>query len=241
MTPGVGGGRRADLFLIAARAPVAGTTKTRLGAGIGMERAARLYRAFLVDLSHRFTVARAAEEGYDLGWAFTPDDADFAQLVADLGPGDVEGAHFVPQVGDGWAERQANLLRWGHDHGYDRTILIASDSPHLGAEIAVQTFTALRRSDVAIGRVGDGGYYLIGLSGFHDVFSGVPMGTGTAADDLLGRAAAMGLRIAEMPPTFDVDEIGDLARLAVELSPDGGNAPATWAALRELGLLPSVR
>ena len=39
------------LLLIAAREPVPGLTKTRLGATIGMARAAELYAAFLVDLA----------------------------------------------------------------------------------------------------------------------------------------------------------------------------------------------
>ena len=41
--------------MIAARDPVPGATKTRLGAAIGMERAATLYRAFLQDLAARLT------------------------------------------------------------------------------------------------------------------------------------------------------------------------------------------
>lgn len=231
--------RSPDLLLIAARAPVPGTTKTRLGASIGMERAARLYRAFLVDLSRRFTPALAAKDGYDLGWAYTPADVDFAAVVAELGGVAASGAQFVPQEGDGWAARQANLLRWGPRHGYERTVLIASDSPHLPSGIAPQTFAALRTADVAIGRVDDGGYYLIGLTGFHDVFTGVPMGTGDAAGALLSRAGALGLGIVEMPPTFDIDEQEDLERLTAALAPDGAAAPATWAALNELGLRPS--
>jgi uncharacterized protein len=90
--------------------------------------------------------------------------------------------------------------------------------------------------DIAMGRTLDGGYYLIGMRGFHDVLSGVPMSTVTAAAALAARTDDLGLRLAELPLTFDIDEERDLEHLQRELAPDGAIAPATWAALRRLGL-----
>lgn len=230
-----------NLFLICARAPEPGAAKTRLGATIGMERAARLYRAFLTDLAARFAPDRDGDPGYDLGWAFSPAGCDFRALLAGLGHPPPDGVVFVPQRGDGWGARQTNLLRWGFAHGYARTVLVASDSPQLDRSIAAAAFAALDDHDAVVGRVHDGGYYLIGLRGFHDVLSGVPMGTAAAGDALVARAAALRLRLAELPPTFDVDEAVDLALLRAALAPDGIPAPATWAALRDLGLAePSV-
>ncbi len=223
--------RERNLFLIAARAPVPGQTKTRLGTDIGMERAARLYRAFLVDLASRFTPATGDDLGWDLGWAYTPAEADFPAILTDLGCPPPAGVRFVGQQGDGWGERQRNLLRWGHDRGYGRTVLVASDSPHLPRSTPALAFAALAENEVVLGRVLDGGYYLIGLRGFHDVLAGVPMSTGDAADALVARSAALGLRVAELPTTFDVDEAADLARLRRFLAPDVDAAPATWAAL----------
>jgi len=217
-----------NLFLIAARAPVAGQTKTRLGAAIGMDRAAVLYRAFLTDLAARFAPTAA----YDLGWAVSPPDTDFVAVLTDLGRPPAPGVRIVPQAGDDWGARQANLLRWGHEHGYARTVLAASDSPHLDAGVPAAAFAALAIHDVAIGRVHDGGYYLIGVRGAnHGVLTGVPMSTASAADAVLARAAALGLSAAELPPTFDIDEAADLDRLRAALAPDGAAAPATWAAL----------
>ncbi len=227
---------RHNLFLIAARNPVPGETKTRLGAVIGAERAALLYRAFLTDLAARFTPTPGTDPDFDLGWAFTPPACDFGHVLAELGWPQPEHVHFVPQVGQDWGARQANLLRWGYDHGYARTALTASDSPHLPRSTAADAFTALVDHDMVFGRVHDGGYYLIGLRGFHDVLSGVPMSTRSAADAICARAHDLGLHIAELPPTFDVDEAGDLDLLRHALAPDGAAAPATWAALHDLAL-----
>ena len=248
-----------NLFLIAARAPVPGQTKTRLGTAIGMDRAARLYRAFLLDLATRFTPTAVDAPcsttepsprvpgprnvaTYDLGWAFTPAEHNFRRVLHDLGaPAQPAGVRFVPQRGDGWGERQANVLRWGFDHGYDRVVLVASDSPHLPAATPAAAFTALDDHDVALGRVHDGGYYLIGLGPAaratpHALLCPVPMSTASSADALVARAATLGLSLSELPPTFDVDEVPDLDRLHAALAPGGAAAPATWAALHELRL-----
>ena len=225
------------LFLIAAREPAPGMTKTRLGADIGMERAAELYAAFLVDLSARFTPGPGEDWGFDVGWAFTPAGVDFASILQQIGcAAPPVPVHFVPQHGDGWDVRQANILTWGHAQGYERTVLIGSDSPQLPLAVVREAFAALTDHDVAMGRTLDGGYYLIGMRGFHNVLTGVPMSTVSAADALAGRSDALGLRLAELPLTFDVDEERDLHHLRLALAPDGTAAPATWAAMRRLRL-----
>lgn len=231
--------RNENLLLIGARAPVPGACKTRLGASIGMATAATLYRAFLVDLAARFTGHPGAEtRNYDVAWAYTP-DVDFAAVLRDCGCSEPPVAvEFVLQEGDGWGARQANLLRWGATHGYARTVLIASDAPQLSHDVVVQAFAVLEARDVVLARSVDGGYSLIGMRGYHDVLSGVPMSTSSAGDALVGRAGSLGLEIGETAAIFDVDEAADLDLLAEALAPDGAAAPATWAALRSLNLLP---
>lgn len=232
--------RNDNLLLIGARAPVPGTCKTRLGASIGMAVAAALYRAFLVDLAARFTGDPGWEiRNYDVAWAYTP-EVDFAAVLRDCGccePRSPVG--FVLQAGEGWGVRQANLLRWGDAHGYARTVLVASDAPQLSQEVVAHAFAMLETRDVVLARSLDGGYSLIGMQGYHDVLSGVPMSTSSAGDAVVARARSLGLRIGETDAIFDVDEAADLDLLISTLAPNGAAAPATWAALRSLGLLPA--
>jgi glycosyltransferase A (GT-A) superfamily protein (DUF2064 family) len=224
-----------NLLLIAAREPASGFAKTRLGETIGMERAATLYRAFLGDLAVRFA---SSGDAYQLAWAYTPTECDFRALIGRMNARAVlPPVRFVDQIGETWGERQTNLLRWGDDQGYARTVLIASDSPQLPRSIVLRAFENLRSHDVTFGRVHDGGYYLIGLRGFHDVLSGVPMSTSSAADALAARNSALGLTYAELPGTFDIDVEHDLDLLIAALAPDGAAAPRTWHALHALGLI----
>ena len=228
------GSRRADdLLMIAARAPVAGATKTRLGKAIGMDRAAALYRAFLQDLAARFDTVTT---DFDVAWTYSPPECDFrAELKAVTGVIS-PGARFVPQSGQDWGVRQLNLLRWGGDQGYQRMILMASDSPHLPVSLIASGFDLLREHEIVLGRVRDGGYYLIGQRGFHDVLSSVAMSTASAADDVVARSRERGLAVRELPMTFDVDERTDLDELTATLRADLSLCPATWQALHRLGL-----
>jgi len=94
--------------------------------------------------------------------------------------------------------------------------------------------------DVVLGRTYDGGYYLIGVRGDHDVLTGIPMSTTSAADALAARVLSDGLTLAETPTTFDIDEEPDLNHLRAALAPNGAAAPATWAALKRLGLVEAI-
>jgi uncharacterized protein len=229
------------LLLIAAKEPVPEMVKTRLGATIGMARAAALYAAFLVDLASRFTPRQDEDRGFDVGWAFTPADVDFACVLERIGCDPPPSTIcFVAQQGDGWDVRQANIFAWGYEQGYERIVLIGSDSPQLAFSVVSDAFAALVDHDVAMGRTLDGGYYLIGMRGFHHVLTGVPMSTVSAADALARRTRDLGLRLAELPITFDIDEERDLEHLRRALAPDDAFAPATWVALQQLGLDNSI-
>jgi glycosyltransferase A (GT-A) superfamily protein (DUF2064 family) len=227
-----------NLLIVVARAPDPATTKTRLGATIGAERACALYRAFLADVAGRFAPRPGSEGGYDFAWGFTPAEAEFPGTIAAITGDPVDGsAIFVAQEGDSLNERLTNLFRWGFARGHRRVVIMASDSPQLPLRTATEAFANLGRNDVTIGRVADGGYYLVGLSRFSNLLIDLPMSTSSAADAVAARAHEFGLRFGEITPSFDVDEAPDLYRLYAALAPDGALAPATWAALHRLGLV----
>lgn len=192
---------------VAAKAPRAGLAKTRLAADLGGPAALALYRGFLSDLATRFAAAR-----FPVGWYVTPPDA-----WADLGPivtrpGPPPGVLAQP-VGD-WTARQRALFRGAAARGEARTVLIASDSPHLELRVVKTALEALERVDVVVGPTHDGGYYLIGMRGWHDVLDGVAMSTDVVLDGVLGVARRTGATVAVLEPTFDVDGRDDLELLA---------------------------
>ena len=208
---------------IAAKAPRAGQVKTRLAAAIGDAATLDLYRAFLSDLADEFPAA---------GWFVTPTDAwrDIAAIVArpvqspasvlDQGPGD-------------WTNRQRFLFETSAQRGEERTVLIGSDSPHLRSSIVEQAFRALDDHDVVFGPTPDGGYYLIGMRGWHDILAGVPMSTYSVFEQIHAQSRAMGVSMAVLDATFDVDEVDDLTLLRAAVAESDG-LHATRGALARL-------
>lgn len=215
------------ILYIAAKAPRVGLAKTRLGNRIGHETATALYKAFLRDLGARF-----AHAPFPVGWYITPPDA-----WPELEPIVAHGAEprVVPQGNGDWTERQCMLFKGAAARGEERVVLVASDSPHLMVEVVADALEQLNQHDVVFGPVHDGGYYLIGMRGWHDIFEGVAMSTATVLDDLIKRAEQMGLSVALVAATFDIDEVGDLPQLR-RLAHERPDLPATRAALAALGL-----
>lgn len=219
-----------DILYVAAKAPREGVAKTRLGTRVGHEAAVGLYRGFLRDLAARFSGAP-----FPVGWYVTPPDAwsDLAPLV------DGHGEPRVLFQGDGdWTERQRDLFRGAEGRGEERTVLIASDSPQLGVRVVQEAFRELERHELVFGPTHDGGYYLIGMRGWHDVLHDIPMSTNTVLDDIATRAKTSGLSVGWVETTFDVDEVEDLDRLR-GLVARRADLAATRAALERYGLLES--
>ena len=224
------------VLYVAARAPRSGFTKTRLGQAIGDEQATLLYAAFISDLA-----ARLAGLPFTVGWYVTPKDAwdDLAPLIGTSFGHDEYSGRAGPVLVQGrgdWATRQQQLFREAPNRGETRTILIASDSPHLDVTEVVEAFELLVGYDLVLGPTFDGGYYLVGMRGPREILDGVEMSTGTVLAEIVERAERLGLSVAFIRPTFDVDEAGDLARLA-EVVRHRDDLPATRAALDLLGRL----
>jgi uncharacterized protein len=215
-----------DALWVIARAPRIGFAKTRLGRTIGHERAIVLYQAFLRDLAGRF-----ARSPFAPGWYVTPSDAwpEISSLTGETG-------RVLFQGGGDLAERQRELFLGATSRGERRTVLIASDSPHLTVEVVEEAFRRLDRQDLVFGPTYDGGYYLIGMRGYHDVLQETPMSVGTELDGLLARSQLFGLSVGMLEPTFDVDVVEDLQHLR-PLVLERPDLAATRDALESVGLL----
>jgi uncharacterized protein len=209
-------------LIIMARYPEAGKTKTRLARTLGDEAVAGLYRAFLTDLARRFAVAQ-----YALHWAYTPAEVDYQAFVQTLAPEQARYMHSFPQQGSDFGARLHAAFQETHRRGYQRTILIGSDSPQIVSELIAEAESALDDADVVLGPAEDGGYYLIAMRQPHDVFSGIPMSTDVVARMTLESAARQHLTTRLLDPLFDIDELPDLLRLAHLLEINSVYAPET--------------
>jgi uncharacterized protein len=210
-------------LLIVAKRPVPGQTKTRLCPPLSAEQAAQLYECFLRDT---LDLARAVS-GVVRSIAYLPHEEDkyFRQLAPDF--------ELLPQVGASLGERLDNALTRCLSDGYERAVIMDSDSPTLPSTFVAQAFDALDDADVTLGPCEDGGYYLIGLRRPQPrLLREVRMSTPDVLRDTLALAEQDSLRVALLPTWYDVDTIQELDRLRGELRKANGPAPHTRAFLK---------
>lgn len=174
---------RATVFVFV-KAPRAGQVKTRLGADIGMGRAAAIFR-FLTER----TIAEAAKGEWKTVLAVDP-------------PGAVRGwrALWPPhlsRVVQGPGDLGARMARVIAAAPPGPVVIIGADAPAFRARHLRQAFHALGRADAVFGPAEDGGYWLIGLARRKpapDLFHSVRWSTAHALEDT----------VASLPQEFDV-------------------------------------
>lgn len=219
-------GRSLPTLLVLARHPVRGQVKTRLARRIGEATACTLYEAFIADI-----VARTRTLPCATAWAYWPPDAPFAPLVA--------GARCFPQCGRDLGERMADAVRHCLQTA-PAVIAVGADVPHVTESAIGGAARALGAgADVVLGPARDGGFYLIGVrQDPEQLFAGIPWGSGRVFRATMDRARQLGLRIALVEDSYDVDECEDLDTLVAELKAGTISLAHTTSALRRLGLWP---
>ncbi len=212
-------------LVIIARYPEPGKTKTRLGRVIGDREVAELYQAFLTDLVHKF----GGNPAYDLCWTYTPAQCDYQTLIHTLAPATAQQMRYFPQQGSELGERLHHVFQWADEQGYQRALVLGSDTPQVTPATISKAIAALDTSDVVLGPAEDGGYYLLGMHHAHDLFSGIPMSTSAVLEMTIAAARHQQLSVQLVDTLFDIDEFPDLQRLARLLEDDSTLAPATAA------------
>ena len=206
---------------IMAKVPCAGEVKTRLCPPLSTADAAQLYRCFLLDKIEQVK----ALQGVRPAIAYAPPEgrAFFHSLATDF--------VLLPQQGHDLGARLANGFEQLFAMGYAGVLAIDSDTPTLPTAYLEQAvgLLAAPEVDVVLGPSEDGGYYLIGLRTlYREIFEGIPWSTAQVLPETVRRAEAKGLKLAKLPPWFDVDVADDLQRLQGSLVEANGNvAPRT--------------
>ena len=203
-----------------AKYPAAGRVKTRLAAVLGAERAAQLYRAFVLDLAERLALLPLP-----VVWAYLPHDAPFDALLP--------GARCTVQQGADLGERMHAAILGELATGADAVLVLGADVPHVDAAVIAEAEKRLAHDvDLVVGPAADGGYYLIGVRGPQAaLFLDVAWGTATVLETTLARARALALRTHLLPQAFDVDDVDDLRALRALLAGGAVRLPRTAALL----------
>ena len=202
-----------DTLLIFAKAPIKGTVKTRLAESTGLDEEAvlRLYRAFLED-----TILMATHTGATPVLAYTPAKGRsvIEEMLERVGEERGIRVRAFPQEGEDFDARFASAL----EKVEGRVAVIGSDSPQLQPRTVKRAFSFLkRRGGLVLGPSGEGGVYLVGLSGGHKMdFQGV-FTRGGELENLSAMAEERRMPLLLLEELTDVDVKADLITLVSNL------------------------
>ena len=203
-------------YVIMTRVPEAGKTKTRLMPFLTGEECKELHEAFLRDMRELFLpetkgkeeAAGTAETDVILYYLASVPESE-AQIKRLL-PG---AARYIPQHGEGMGERMKHIFRQLFAEGYERVVLTGTDIPELTPKLVREAFVALENYDSAISPTADGGYYLLGMRGFQDIFSLKAYGTGSVYEETCRNIREKGLSLWKGPMLSDLDTPEDFKKI----------------------------
>ncbi|MEO1537873.1 MAG: TIGR04282 family arsenosugar biosynthesis glycosyltransferase [Pseudomonadota bacterium] len=178
--------------------PRPGRVKTRLGAEIGMTRAAWWYRHQVARLLRRLQDPR-----WTIVLAVAPDRDG---LMSRVWPANVAR---LPQGDGDLGQRMARMLRATPGP----TVLIGSDIPGIAPQHIARAFRALGNAPSVVGPAPDGGFWLVGLrhprNAPKHLFGNVRWSHPETCADTL---PTLPQPVALVDPLSDVDEAEDLRR-----------------------------
>jgi glycosyltransferase A (GT-A) superfamily protein (DUF2064 family) len=102
----------------------------------------------------------------------------------------------------------ASFFRGEVDKQSTRAVLIGADSPSLPADFIQSAFRSLGKADVVLGPATDGGIYLVGCRCWIPaLFEEMEWSQPQVLAHMIARIARLKLRLAVLPPWYDVDTI----------------------------------
>ena len=201
-------------ILVFVKFPEPGKVKTRLAAAIGAEEAAAVYRQLVTAVLCQLPVEN------EVVICFDPSDREneVRKWIGSLLPLRPCFSPLPQGSGDLGArlERAFDAL---FARGCEAVAVIGSDCIEIAPETFTEVEVLLGESDAVIGPSFDGGYYLLALKKpCPTLFRDIPWSTGEVLAATRVRTASEGLRMAELPPLHDVDDLTDWERVQARFS-----------------------
>ena len=196
------------IIALFAKAPLAGSVKTRLIPTLGAQGAAALHANLVVQA---LEVARAAEVGRVELWCTSGGQDFFERLALEY------GVDLHPQSPGDLGQRMCEAVR----HSLSRAraaIVIGSDCPARTPQDLREAARALAQPvEVVLGPVEDGGYHLIGMRTLQtQLLERIDWGSDRVLQQTRQRLRELRLRCEELPVRWDVDRPDDVGRLLAD-------------------------
>lgn len=201
------------VLLVVAKAPVPGLAKTRLASGVGVQAAADIAAAALLDtldaVARTSVAARVVALTGDLDAASARDEIS-ARLV---------DFTVVPQRGVDFADRLANAhLDAAATAGGLPVLQIGMDTPQVTAEVIGQCARQLLAADAVLGMARDGGWWVLGVADATTAgcLRSIPMSQPDTGALTLAALRDTGANVGMVRTLADVDTVDDVEEVRRE-------------------------
>jgi uncharacterized protein len=196
--------KKSNALILFARTPRIGKVKTRLNPKLPQETILKLYTRFLNDSIEK--ISRIVESDHFIA-GFPKEDLAYFDKVSQE-----RNISVFPQSGSDLGGKMRNAFDDRFNEGYEKVVIIGSDSPSLPVENIQMAFRS--EKDIVIGPSADSGYYLIGMNRKRiEVFEGVSWGSDVVLHETLEKIQYARASLELLPVWYDVDEFQDLALL----------------------------
>jgi len=173
-----------------------GKVKTRLAKTVGKENAFKVYKA-LVEITEVATSNINIDKR--IYFSDTVIDEKWSK------------DHKTVQKGEDLGQRMSNAFKDGFDDGYTEIVLIGSDLPNITKNVINNGFNSLKLKEVVFGPAEDGGYYLVGMSKFHNcIFENKAWSTASLLEETLAELNQKKIDVSLIETLNDIDTFEDL-------------------------------
>ncbi len=211
-----------------AKNPEVEPVKTRLAASLGPETACKLYTSLLADCLH--SLSNLKQMRRFISCSSSSRHPYFLNLASKY------GVELVEQTGENLGERMLSCIE-ELSLNFEPVVIVGTDVPILPIDELCLALTDPKPWDVLLGPTLDGGYYLIAMNKPHaEVFAQVDWSTEKVLHQTRQNCAHHQLKLRELPPSLDVDDVGSLLHLSHILQKNPDCAVHTRRVLNDLGL-----
>lgn len=192
-----------ELLVLFSKEPVCGQVKTRLGNYIGMNASSSIY-----DLMFRHIINNVvSDKDYDtIIYKTSESSKDYFEEAT-------KGMIIKNQPEGSLGLKMQGVFKLCFAQNYKRICIIGTDCPDISRFDIQKTFELLKTCELVLGPAEDGGYYLIGLSGFYpQLFEDIPWSTGSVFSATLEIAGSCGIKYKLLSVKTDIDEETDLEK-----------------------------
>jgi len=173
-----------------------GKVKTRLAKTVGDDNAFKVYKA-LVEVTEKATSHLKVDKRIYFSDA----------IIDEKWPNDYKAI----QKGTDLGERMSHAFQDGFNDGYSEIVLIGSDLPNITKTVIHNGFRSLKQNNVVFGPAEDGGYYLVGMSKFHNcIFENKAWSTSNLLEATLADLKQEKIEVSLIETLNDIDIFEDL-------------------------------